>query len=303
MHASHCQHSTCFASRGTFLAVWLLALMAVFTCGCTHRQLSRNTALTATTVNTIQYRMVLDNIALFACEPATLPAHVRLADGTVQISNQAGFGESGGFSALQGTGFGFEQWGPAASTKVSEQWGTDAVEDPIQVQALQSIYRKAFGLPPLEEPNFILAAKKSRSKNAPGQSSGDNSQKSGEEQSESDRQDASLARQPEVLPAPAQSWAMAGDSSGDDSNGDSDDAEVDADLDAAEFDIPQGWFQIGCKKDVPPNACYVGCYRDRYAWVTADGVDGLAKFTLAVLTITKLEAGESKGRSGLMFTP
>ena len=76
-----------------------------------------------------------------------------------------------------------------------------------------------------------------------------------------------------------------------------------ADLDPADFDIPTGWFAVGKKQDVPANACYVGCYRDRYAWVTAEGVGDLAKFTLAVLTITKLEAGESKGKSGLMFTP
>src|SRR5690606_1824400 len=62
--------------------------------------------------------------------------------------------------------FGFEQWGPGGSSKVSEQWGTDAVADPIQVQALQTIYRKAFGLPPLPTPNFIVAARKTRAKDA-----------------------------------------------------------------------------------------------------------------------------------------
>jgi hypothetical protein len=87
-------------------------MLAALACsGCTHRQLTRNTALTATTVNSIEYRMVLDNIAMMSCEPGNLPSHVRLADGTVQISNQAGFGDAGGFSALRGTGFGFEQWG------------------------------------------------------------------------------------------------------------------------------------------------------------------------------------------------
>ena len=78
---------------------------------------------------------------------------------------------------------------------------------------------------------------------------------------------------------------------------------VPADLDASDFDIPVGWFSIGCKKDVPKDACYVGRFRDRYAWVMPGEVHGLAKFTLAVLTITKLESGEANGKGGLMFTP
>jgi hypothetical protein len=38
-------------------------------------------------------------------------------------------------------------------------------------------------------------------------------------------------------------------------------------------------------------------------WVSATGGGSLAKFTLAVLTITKLEASEASGKRGLMFTP
>src|SRR5262245_24212727 len=42
---------------------------------------------------------------------------------------------------------------------------------------------------------------------------------------------------------------------------------------------PPGWFQLGGKKDVPKDACYVARYGDRYAWVTPDGMPGLARFT------------------------
>lgn len=73
-----------------------------------------------------------------------LPAHLRLADGTVQISNQLSFGEAGGFSRFTNGPFTIERWGPGGSSKVTEQWGTDAVEAPLQVVALQTIYRKAF---------------------------------------------------------------------------------------------------------------------------------------------------------------
>jgi len=280
-----------------------LAMVTALFSGCVHRQLERNTALAATTVGNIQYRMVLDNIAMMSCDPANLPSHVRLADGTVQISNQASIGEPGGFTFLSGSNFGIERLGPAASTKVSEQWGTDAVEDPIQVFALQSIYRKAFGLQSLEEPNFITAGKKARNRKASSNSgSGDDREENkGSEQSDGNDNDSTNggSSTPEELPSPSQDRTAARSGRG----RSSDQERVSADLDASDFDIPVGWFAIGCKKDVPKNACYVGQFRDRYAWVMPGDVHNLAKFTLAVLTITKLESGEAGSKSGLMFTP
>ena len=248
-----------FARRLIGCLVWLVC------CGCTHHQLTRNTALTATTVNSIQYRMVLDNIAMFSCQPGSLPAHVRLADGTVQISNQLSFGEAGGFSVLDGGPFTIEQWGPGGSSKVSEQWGTDAVSDPLQVIALQTIYRKAFGLQPVPTPNFIREAERAASES---ESGGGNSGDSDSGNSDSGDQNGSAPK-----------------------------------LRAEDFDIPLGWFHIGQKRDVPKDACYVGRYGDRYAWVDAHGVDGLSQFTLAVLAITKSSPDEGSGRTGLMVTP
>jgi hypothetical protein len=54
---------------------------------------------------------------------------------------------------------------------------------------------------------------------------------------------------------------------------------------------PPGWFQVGRKRDVPKDASFVGRHGDRYAWVTACGVPGLARFTDTVLAAIKLEPG------------
>jgi hypothetical protein len=48
---------------------------------------------------------------------------------------------------------------------------------------------------------------------------------------------------------------------------------------------PTGWFRVGCKRDVPKDACAVGRYGDTYVWVAADGRDALARVTLSVLNI------------------
>jgi hypothetical protein len=55
--------------------------------------------------------------------------------------------------------------------------------------------------------------------------------------------------------------------------------------------VPTGWFCMGCKKDVPRDACYVGHYRDRYVWVMSDGVEGLTRLTFTILDIATINAG------------
>jgi hypothetical protein len=62
---------------------------------------------------------------------------------------------------------------------------------------------------------------------------------------------------------------------------------------------PPGWFCLGGKKDVPRDAMYVGRFGDRYAWVTAEGVAPLARFTVTVLSVVKFKpAGAGAGGGG-----
>jgi hypothetical protein len=52
---------------------------------------------------------------------------------------------------------------------------------------------------------------------------------------------------------------------------------------------PTGWVHAGGKRDVPRDACAVGCYRGTYVWVDEDGRAALTRFTLAILDVsTKL---------------
>jgi hypothetical protein len=54
--------------------------------------------------------------------------------------------------------------------------------------------------------------------------------------------------------------------------------------------IPQGWFHVGTRKDVPKDARYCGHYHNVYVWVTDDGLDGLSRFTLTLLRIVLTDA-------------
>jgi hypothetical protein len=49
--------------------------------------------------------------------------------------------------------------------------------------------------------------------------------------------------------------------------------------------LPVGWFHSGGKKDVPKEACYVGCYCNTYVWVLPDGLEGLTRFTMTVIDL------------------
>jgi hypothetical protein len=53
----------------------------------------------------------------------------------------------------------------------------------------------------------------------------------------------------------------------------------------AEYYPPRGWYNVGGKKDIPKDACYVGCHGCTYVWVTAEGMNGLATFTMGVLDL------------------
>ena len=149
--------------RAGITLLWLLA-------GCTHEQLATSTARTASTVMDIQYQMVVDNLAGMQRNPAALPAQIRIKQGTVQVSDEVGFYQLEVSGSASGT-FG----GPRAERTVSEQWGADAITDPLALQQLQDVYRAAMRLPPLEEPAFlhlqqVQAASKASTKPKSGQS-------------------------------------------------------------------------------------------------------------------------------------
>jgi hypothetical protein len=55
--------------------------------------------------------------------------------------------------------------------------------------------------------------------------------------------------------------------------------------------IPPGWLHFGSRRDVPRNACYKANHRDKYLWVTPDGMEGLSEFTLVLLDIATVDPG------------
>jgi hypothetical protein len=229
----------------------------------------------ASTVMTIEYQMVLDNIAMFTYNPAVLPWHIRINDGTVQVNDEGGMPELG---VQWGGTPGFTR-GIRAVRSVTEQWGAHAVTDPLVVKTLQDIYRQAVGLAP--EPDPPLLAQLSMTTEAKPRTR--DAQSAAEKRAIASDMDQGA----EQLAPPNDESAQAVDSPEEEvASGNLYEGSVLARL-RGQIEVPVGWFCAGRKKDVPKDACFVGHYCDHYVWVMPDRVDDLSHFTLIVLGITK----------------
>ncbi len=114
------------------------ALLLVGLCGCTAVRLGSRTIKQAGTLSDLQYQQVLDNLAMFSCDPNSLAWHVRVNGGLVQIADQA----QGLLGANLG-GPGYVAPNVGAVTNILHQWNVDPVIDPDDLGLLQLAYRKA----------------------------------------------------------------------------------------------------------------------------------------------------------------
>jgi hypothetical protein len=177
---------------------------------------------------------------------------------------------------------------------------------------LQDLYRVALGLPPLPPPHAIAYLRQVQ-REAAGQKAGEKDKKEKDDRELSGWKTPMPAKQPDGLvptggvvqadgPSKTSSGGEGSTPSSAGGSGGGNDRGVPIEILLSDVP-PPGWFHVGCKKDVPKDACYVGCYGDRYAWVMAEGIPALARFTVTLLSVVKLKPGERRGSpSGLAVT-
>jgi hypothetical protein len=251
--------------------------------GCTATRLRQRTINQASTLTELQYQQVLNNLALFAGNPAALPWHVTLREGTTQIT------DSGNAGAAVDLGPPAETLPQAfASRTAVAQWGMSPVVDPTMLRLLRFAYRRAVGVPEMPGAEFLDELSHELKDQIPS-----NDDLRNESivfyQFESD-----LGLEPRQLDArvittnDASVCAIPADPGRERSplarN-------VCRKVDTIQRDLARirpGWFHVGRKRDVPKDACYVGRCGDRYVWVCADGREALTEFTLTVLKFSTL---------------
>ena len=235
------------------------------------------------TLPDLQYQQVLDNLALFASNPASLPWHVNLREGTTQVTDSI----SGG--ALV-------DLAPPASTQPQlfgsrtavAQWGMSPVIDATELRLLRIAYRRAHGIAEMPDPEFLdELAHELKDQLAPNADLRNESELFYEYLSRSIRD----PREFDARSITANDPGFCGDVA---LSGEAQSPLVRntcRKIEAIRRDlirIGPGWFHEGGKRDVPKDACYVGRCGDRYVWVCPDGREELTEFTLTVLKFSSL---------------
>jgi hypothetical protein len=271
-------------SRSAALAVALLAASAlVGSSGCIANRLGQRAMKQAETLPELQYQQVLDNLARFADNPSALPSHVKISDGTTQITDSGNAGVA-------------VDLGPPATTlpqligsrTVVVQWGMTPVIDASELRLMRIAYRRALGSPEMPDPAFLddLAHELKNQLPANADQSDESllfyeySAKGARNYSEFDARvattnDDEVVNGPDALASVRSPLAR----------------EVRRQVDGIRRDLEKiqpGWFHVGSKRDIPRDACYVGRHGDRYVWVGADGREALTEFTLTVMKLASL---------------
>ena len=251
--------------------------------GCTSVRLRERTVHQGGTLPELQFRQVLDNLARFSEDPATLPWHVNLKEGTSQVTDSG----SGGIAV---------ELGPPpdalpqlfGSRTVVAQWGMAPVVDPTELRLLRFAYRRAVGVPEMPGPEFLEELAHELKGQLPNDAdlTGETTLVYGYLARESrDARDldahVATANDDEFLDTAEsrlrQRTPLVKNVS----------REVRA-IQKSLAQIRPGWFHSGRRRDVPRDACYVGKCGNRYTWVCADGREALAEFTLTILRYSSL---------------
>lgn len=261
--------------RLSILALAALALSA----GCTTDRLRQRTINQGATLPELQYQQVLDNLALFAGNPAALPWHINLREGTTQITDSATVGAA-------------VDLGPPSETlpqifgsrTAVAQWGGSPVINPLQLRLLRIAYRRAFGSPEMPSPELLdELAHELKNQAAINSDLRDESELFYEYEARKRQDYASL--ESEVVTANDESFA------GRDGQKSPLARDISRQVALVERElgmIGPGWFRVGRKRDVPKDACYVGRHCDCWVWVAADGREALTEFTLTTMKLSTL---------------
>jgi len=258
----------------------ILALVALVSlAGCASDRLRQRTINHGAALPELQYQQVLNNLALFAANPAALPWHINLREGTTQITDSATVGavvELGPPSKTLPQLFG--------SRTAVAQWGGSPVINPLELRLLRIAYRRAFGSPEMPSPDLLdELAHELKNEAAINTDLRDESELFYGYQAKGRPDYASFDA--EVVTANDESFAGRG--------GPKSPLARDVSRQVALVErelgmIGPGWFRVGRKRDVPKSACYVGRSCDFWVWVPPEGREALTQFTLTTMRLSTL---------------
>jgi hypothetical protein len=118
-------------------------LLSLLSTGCTNAQLRVSTIRQAKTLTETQYEQILNNLAMCALDPDSLPSMVSLKSGSTQIGDTGTLGFLGVAGLM--TTFGSSPT-ISGSRSIVDQWGTSPVTDDNVLKLLQMAYQNTHGI-------------------------------------------------------------------------------------------------------------------------------------------------------------
>lgn len=264
--------------------IFIVGLACVTGCSTTAR-LRQRMINQGSTLPELQYQQVLTNLAQFAVNPSALPWHVNFREGTSQVTDFV----SGG--ALVDTGpFAPTLTQPQliGSRTAVAQWGASPVIDATELRLLQIAYRRAHGFPDMLSPEFLNdLAHELKDEFASNADLRNESQVFYQFEGDASRE----FRKFKARTITTNDAEFCTESSSPDRDVSPLARNVCRKIESIQRDLARiqpGWFNVGRKRDVPKDACYVGKCGHCYVWVCPDGRAGLTEFTLTVLKLSAL---------------
>jgi hypothetical protein len=118
---------------------WLLLVAsALVSTGCTSLALERHSVSQAVSAEELRYREVLDNLAMVAYDPASLPTYCSIFSGQAQITDSGQISSMTVWQHVTGkNGFGGETLTPQLSRMALQNWVLDPVVVPEKLEAMR----------------------------------------------------------------------------------------------------------------------------------------------------------------------
>jgi hypothetical protein len=132
------------AARGVGL-LFLASLALICGSGCTHLQLQKNTINQMQTVHDIQQQQVLDNLAMFVCNPNSMPYFSIATQGSSAVADQASLSLTPEWQRAASGILPFFQilFTPSASRAATENWTLNPINDSVKLSLMRCAYQRA----------------------------------------------------------------------------------------------------------------------------------------------------------------
>ena len=260
------------------LIVCVVALASV-NAGCTNVFLRRNAVRQTDTIMDVFYQQVVNNLAGSCENPDVLPHFAILGDGTTQATDQST--PTGGLQWNAHT-ITQESLGINANRQLMENWKLSPVCTPGRLMRMRCALQFVISPPTIAVEPVIDPTGKSPTRYAIAE----------------DKCTRCISEMVKMglLPKPSPSHKGTIESKdGAYLFSDNEDANNYATAISANLNchFPSGWFCRSCKEKPPKCACYSARCGHTSVWVMPDGIDGLSRFTVTMLTLATIDPQSS----------